>query len=97
LPVLNRIGAKYARQGLVVLAINIGESQGKYQEFIDDSRYANLQWARDSSGKITDRYKVRGIPVTYILDEEGVIRYAHVGYGDKMAATLEQGIDALLE
>ena len=96
MPVLNRIGAKYARQGLVILAVNVGESRSNYQGFIDSSRYAHLQWVWDGSGEITRMYKVRGIPVTYILDQEGVIRYARVGYGDKMSATLEKEISALL-
>ena len=97
MPVLNRIGAKYARQDLAILAVNIGESRSNYRGFVDSNGYAHLQWAWDSSGEITDLYRVRGIPVTYVIDREGVIRHAHVGYGNGMSATLEQEISALLE
>jgi hypothetical protein len=82
---------------LVVLAVNIGDSKAKYQEFVKSHRYSHLQWARDSSGEVSDMYQVRGIPLTYILDQEGVIRYAHVGYGDGMATTLAEEIESLLK
>ena len=94
---MEQLGARYAKQGLVILAVNIGDSKDKYQEFIKSHRYSHLQWARDSSGEISDMYQVRGIPLTYVLDQEGVVRYAHVGYGDEMAMTLAEEIGSLLE
>ena len=79
------------------MAINVGENRTRYQEFIRTNRYAYLHWGRDGTGEITDLYRVRGIPVTYVLDREGVIRHTHVGYGTGMEKTLAQEIEALFD
>jgi len=42
-------------------------------------------------------YGVRSIPVTYLLDREGVIRYAHVGFGRGLEKRLADEITLLLE
>jgi hypothetical protein len=97
LPVLNKLAGEYAEQGLAVLAINVGESHSTYQEFVRSNRYTYLHWGRDAAGEITELYRVRGIPVTYVLDREGVIRHTHVGYGTGMEEVFVQQIEALFD
>jgi len=94
---LNKLGQQYAKRGLVILAVNIGESKTGYQKFIKSKNYAYLQWVRDSTREISKLYRVRSIPTTYVLDKEGVIRYAHVGYGSGMEQTFAQEIESLLK
>ena len=94
---MNDMGRQYAKRGVAVLAVNIGESKSTYQDFIQSHQYEYLRWARDSSGEIAKMYQVRSIPTTYVLDKEGFIRYAHVGYGDAVKESLEEEIGTLLE
>ena len=97
MPALNRLGARYAEHGLVILAINVGESRSKYEDYVHSQGYANLHWGRDGSREVVRLYKVRGIPATYILDQEGVIRAAHIGYGASMEEAFAQEIESLLK
>jgi hypothetical protein len=97
LPVLEQIGARYSKEDLFILAVNTGENQSHYRDFIRSRRYIHVQWARDGSGEIIDMYRVRGIPLTYVLDRDGVIRYVHVGYGDETATALREEVGSLLE
>ena len=94
---MNDMGRQYAKRGVAVLAVNMGESKSTYQDFIQSHHYEYLRWARDSSGEIAGMYKVRGIPTTYVLDQGGFIRHAHVGYGTGVRESLEEEIEALLE
>jgi hypothetical protein len=94
---LDKLGQDYAAQGLVVLAMNVEGSQRSYQKFIEENPYSHLQWARDTSGEIAELYLVHGVPTTYILDTEGVIQHAHVGYGSGMEGLFAQEIEGLLE
>lgn len=63
----------------------------------------NYTVAHDPNGnKIGEAYGVRGIPVTYIIDKRGVIRYVHSGFprdpeqGNAEAEKIKQEIKALL-
>ena len=94
---MEKLAAQYADQGVIVLAINTGESQRSYQKFVADGQYTHLRLGRDGADEISKRYRVRTIPVTYVLDREGIIRYAQTGYGDWMERTLSQEIESWLE
>ena len=94
---MNGIRRKYAGRGVSVIAVNIGENKDTYQDFVQSHQYEYVRWARDSSGEIAEMYKVRGIPTTYVVDQGGFIRYAHVGYGEGVKRSLEGEIETLLD
>jgi hypothetical protein len=53
--------------------------------------------ALDPSGSIGEAFKVEGFPTVVILDTNGVVQSAHVGYNPEVGATLTKEIDVLLE
>lgn len=81
----------------MILAINTGDSKDKYLDYVKANQYPHMRVARDSSREISKMYRVRGIPATYILDKEGVIRHAHLGYGEGMEETFVQEVKSLLQ
>jgi len=97
LPVLNQLGEQYSERGVLVLAMNIDGGEREYKEFIQSNSYPYLHWARDGSGAVREAYYVRGIPATFIVDGEGIVRYAQVGYGSGMEDVLAHKLDSLLE
>jgi hypothetical protein len=97
LPVLDRLGGSYREAGLIVLAINVGDREPDYAAHIEESGYEHVWFGRDGKGEIARLYGVRSIPVTYLLDREGVIQYAHVGFGRGLAKRLADEITPLLE
>lgn len=97
MPVLDRLGGSYRESGLIVLAIDVGDREPDYAAHIEENGYEHVRFARDGKGEIARLYGVRSIPVTYLLDREGVIRYAHVGFGRGLEKRLADEITLLLE
>ena len=96
MPVLNDLAQKYAKDNVIVLAINVEGSAQKYREYVSKHRYDALWSARDSSGEIARDYRVRGIPLTYILDTQGLIRHVHVGYGSGLGDAISSGRNSVI-
>lgn len=78
MPKIEKIYKKYADKGLIILAVNIGQDKGTVEKFVKeaDISYPVLL---DPGKKITKRYGVTGVPVTFMLDRNGVIRQKIVG------------------
>jgi peroxiredoxin/Mg-chelatase subunit ChlD len=72
-PALESIHNEYGPQGVVVLAINQGESLQTVERYAWDHGIHFTVWLDEDqwAGNI---YQVRGIPTTYYVDREGVIR-----------------------
>ena len=64
-----------------VLAVNVKDNKGQILNFIMDNSY-NFPVVLDTNGAVSTQYTVRGIPTTYILDENGIIMAKHTGVLD---------------
>lgn len=76
--------------GLVILAVNLGESVARVQEFVE---YYGLTFPvlLDSSSKVGMMYNAATLPTTYFIDNDGIIRSIKRG-----AFTNRQDIDRLI-
>lgn len=61
-----------------MLAINVGEDQQAVSAFIEDYPI-DFGLLLDSYGNISQRWQVRGLPTTFILNPKGEIVYRVVG------------------
>ena len=63
---------------VVVLAVNIGESSSKVNEFIN---MYNLSFPvlLDTKQDIARKYNIRAIPTTFLIDKDGIIQAIKVG------------------
>jgi len=68
-------------ENIEILAINIREEKGQVLEFVMKNGYT-FPIALDRNGKIANKYQARGIPTTYILDENGIVMEKHTGVLD---------------
>jgi thiol-disulfide isomerase/thioredoxin len=87
---LGRLDATYASAGLVVVGISLDDDLGRATELTRavGVHFRNA-WASDKElGRI---YRVGDVPLTLLIDREGVVRYAQVALdaGDD-AALIEQ-------
>ncbi|WP_102401558.1 peroxiredoxin family protein [Haloimpatiens massiliensis] len=55
---------------IVILAINIGESKNKVEDFVKKNNM-NFTVLLDEEQKVASKYSVSGIPTTYLIDENG--------------------------
>ncbi|MDD5591606.1 MAG: redoxin domain-containing protein [Dehalococcoidales bacterium] len=63
---------------LILLTINIGESATKVQGFLEDN-HLSLPVLLDSDGAVTMKYGMPGIPTTFFVDREGILRDKVIG------------------
>ncbi len=67
-----------SKGGLVILAINRGESLSPVQDYLQSEGYT-FPVLLDGDEKVNRAYNISGIPTTVFIDEEGVIKARHAG------------------
>lgn len=78
MPDIEKIHQDYKDKDLVVLAVNIGESQDKVKTFMN-ANSLSFPVLLDSQGKTAKTYKVSSIPVSLFVNKEGLIVGKQVG------------------
>ncbi len=69
---------KWADEGLVVIAIDIGESPSTVREFVKNYGLT-FPVLLDVTRDVSLEYYVRGIPTTFLIDRDGIIREIKIG------------------
>jgi len=79
----------------IILAVNLEESAERVRQFAAENGIPidELTVLIDADGVAADRYGVFNIPVTYVIDETGVVRYP--SYGEMTREDLQAYLDAL--
>ena len=78
MPYLQEVYDENRDTGLVLLTINIGQSISTIETFLEDNDLA-LPVLLDSDGAITRRYGMPGIPTTFFIDRDGILRVKVIG------------------
>lgn len=78
MPFLQRVYEEWSDQGLVILSVNIGESQPKVKEFMESFNLSFLTLL-DTSEEVALKYNIRAIPSTFFIDKDGIIQDLKVG------------------
>jgi len=78
MPYIQEIYNEWSDKGLVVLAINYGESASRVKKFV---QYYGLSFPvlLDTKQDVAQKYNVRGIPTTFFIDKDGIIQDMKVG------------------
>ncbi len=79
LPRLDELYQRYQRAGLVILAINLDDDVARAQ---DISRKLSLSFPMlfDPSKETGRLYQVDSMPMTVLIDREGIVRHVHGSY-----------------
>jgi len=78
MPYIQEIYEEWTDKGLVLLAINIGESSSTVRDFIQ-SQNLSFTVLLDTKKDVAQRYGVSGIPTTLFIDEDGIIKDKVIG------------------
>ncbi len=78
IPSMNRAWARIAEEGIIMLAINVGEDEDTIFVFTADYP-ADFPVLLDRDGEVIGQWPVKGVPTTFIVDPEGRIAYRAVG------------------
>jgi peroxiredoxin len=85
LPALQQAHQTYGEQGLAIIGVNLtddelaqGGDQEKIRAFLDQYG-VTYPTALDFEGEITNAYRVFPLPTSFFIDQQGRIRYVHIG------------------
>ena len=76
---LDKINTTYQRAGLVVLGVSVDEDLRRSQEFADSMK-VSYPIMFDTGSDIGRDYQLAKMPVTFLIDRSGVVRFAHIGF-----------------
>jgi len=103
LPHMDKVARRYASQGVTVIALSVDSSQEEMIAWFEGDLPSHLELAWAGHGAL-EAAKVTGIPSTFLLDEQGVVRGFSSGWGmgsrgDERASRseLEDKLDGMLE
>ena len=94
-PALDALFREYHARGVEVLAVNVDERRRDADAFL-----AKLPHTRpvlfDPKGTSAEAFAVRGMPSSFIIDRNGVIRFTHIGYTSDVSSSYRREIAQLL-
>jgi len=92
---MNSIKAQYQAQGLTIISINLDHSRALADEFLKELP-ANFPVIYDPKGLIARKYQLKGMPSSFIVNRQGQIVSAHVGFNQIKQEAYESEIKTLL-
>jgi thiol-disulfide isomerase/thioredoxin len=78
MPYIQQIYEEWSGRGLVLLAINIGESSAQAKGFLEFYNLS-LPVLLDTKKNVARKYNITGIPATFFIDEDGIIQEKIIG------------------
>lgn len=96
-PVIDALYQKHKDSGFQVLAVSVDSNAKAMQRFLDQSK-PSFAIAHDPKQKLVADTGLEKMPTSYLVDQNGTIRYVHEGWGgNETAAELEMHILELLK
>ena len=79
MPLLNDLFNRYQRVGFSLLGVNIDDDSRRAMQMVEDLG-VDFPVLFDETKAVSKLYQVEAMPVTIIVDREGIVRYVHHGY-----------------
>ena len=69
---------RHRGEGLVIVGVNMQEGKGIVRPYAEDFGMT-FPIAIDVDGEVADAYRILGLPTTYFIDREGIVRSVFTG------------------
>lgn len=79
LPAFRSFVGQQGSSGAAVIAINIGETDYQVEAYFEANNISGLTVALDSLSAVQRTYNAVRLPSTFVIDQNGVIRFMHLG------------------
>jgi len=95
LPLYDALRSDFAAADFVILAIGLDEDVADEKAFLAEHpvKYKTLQ---NSQGDVAKAFDLKGMPSSYLIDRDGIVRARHVGFTPKDIDVLKKEITGLL-
>jgi len=95
MPSIERLRRSLEGEPFVVLAVNVGEEAAAVRAFADHVSMG-FPLLLDRDGQVARAWGVRALPVSFVIDPEGRIRYQALGERDWADAEIRSRLRALM-
>ncbi|MFM8443998.1 MAG: TlpA family protein disulfide reductase [Methylococcus sp.] len=94
-PFMNKLHKDLSGKGLQIVGVNLDEDAAEAKGFLTRTP-AQFTILADAGGECPQKFDVKAMPSTYLIDRSGVIRQVHLGFKSGESAQLRQQVEALL-
>jgi thiol-disulfide isomerase/thioredoxin len=94
MPSMQALYDELGGDGFEIVAVNVQEDPETVQSFIDENGF-DFPVLLDRTGQTAQKYAVRGLPTSYILDSDGRILARKVGFHEWDGADTIETFDSL--
>lgn len=95
MPKLDQVADEYADKGVVLFAVNQGESADTVNAFLEDKNL-DVAVAMDPDSAAGGKYSIEGLPTSIVIGKDGRVQVVHVGFSPDLDTKLRGELDALL-
>ena len=95
MPSLERLRDKLAGKPFAILAVNYGESREKVAKFLE-REMVSLPVVLDTQKDVARAWDVGGLPMTFVVDAKGHVRYSVFGVRDWSDAAAQRLVERLI-
>ena len=92
---MNKMQSLYGSEGFKVIAINLDDERNKANQFLQKIP-ANFDVAFDPQGNTAQAYNVKAMPSSYLIDKNGNVVHANLGFRGNDDDNLEVKIRNLI-
>ena len=78
MPEMEELHQEYQDKDVVIIGVDLGEFRSSVKSFVEENGYS-WTFVIDSTGEVARDYMVTGIPSSFSIDEDGIIRALQVG------------------
>jgi thiol-disulfide isomerase/thioredoxin len=96
IPALAELRARLADTRIEILAVNLGDKPERIAGFLKDYPAPDLPVLLDREKSAAASWHVRGLPVAYVVDRQGILRLGALGERDWRASVIEAQLRSLL-
>ena len=94
-PWMNRMQREFGQDGFVVVAVNVDHVRPDAAQFLHEYS-PGFKIVFDPDGAVAERFGVKGMPTSFLIDRDGHVHSEHEGFRLKDRGALEQQIRSLL-
>ena len=94
-PWMNHLESELGHNGLVVIAVNVDRERAEADRFLREHP-AQFRIVYDPDGLLPEKFAVRGMPTSFLIDRNGHVQARHEGFLLRDRDALTQQIRALV-
>jgi len=92
---MNDIHSRFDSSQFTIIAVNLDTSKADAKKFLQ-SVPAKFDIAYDPDGTVAEKYHLKAMPSSYLIDKRGNLVFAHKGYREGETAEIEEKIHQLI-